>query len=495
MPQILKWFLSCSPAVILLYASFFNASFLNAGQLYVGGATVSITPDQPVALEGQRQMRIAKSVASPCTATAVVIERRDGDQSLEQVIFVSCDLVCIRGGSDFYGKAEEFYKPVREQLQGRLPESLIDRLIINATHTHTGPLIMDGRHDLPSEGVMQLQDYRKFLFKRLGDLIVQAWENREPAQVAWGLGHAVVAQNRRAVYADGTAVMHGKTNQASFRGIEGYEDHGVEILYFWNAKDELIATAINIACPAQEASGVAVDADFWHPVREQLRKKYGEQLLVLAWAGAAGDQATAHLYRRDAELRMRKLRGLNGLKEWARRITATWEDVYEVVKQDRHSDVTLKHQVKTISLPEYKVTDAQVAEARKEFDRWSQSNDPVNAAWHRAWHGGVVDRYERQQKSPQFIDMRLHAVQLGDVAIVTNEFELFTDYGVQIKARSPALQTFVIQLCGSGTYLPTTRALSHGGYSAIPQSNKIGPEGGQILVEETLNLLNEIWKK
>ena len=40
----------------------------------------------------------------------------------------------------------------------------------------------------------------------------------------------------------------------------------------------------------------------------------------------------------------------------------------------------------------------------------------------------------------------MHVLRLGDVAIAANEFELFTDYGVQIKARSPAVQTLVIQL-------------------------------------------------
>jgi len=37
---------------------------------------------------------------------------------------------------------------------------------------------------------------------------------------------------------------------------------------------------------------------------------------------------------------------------------------------------------------------------------------------------------------------------MGDVAITTNPFELFVDFGVQIKACSPALQTFVVQLVG-----------------------------------------------
>jgi hypothetical protein len=44
------------------------------------------------------------------------------------------------------------------------------------------------------------------------------------------------------------------------------------------------------------------------------------------------------------------------------------------------------------------------------------------------------------------------------VAVATNEFELYTDSGVQMKARSPAVQTFVIQLSGPGSYLLTARA-------------------------------------
>src|SRR5690606_8273107 len=92
-----------------------------------------------------------------------------------------------------------------------------------------------------------------------------------------------------------------------------------------------------------------------------------------------------------------------------------------------------------------------------------------------------------------YYDQQLHAVRLGDIAIVTNDFELFTDYGVQMKSRSPALQTFVIQLCGAGTYLPTQTGVDGGGYSAVAQSCIVGPEGGQVLVNETLNLLGEIW--
>jgi hypothetical protein len=91
--------------------------------------------------------------------------------------------------------------------------------------------------------------------------------------------------------------------------------------------------------------------------------------------------------------------------------------------------------------------------------------------------------------------MELHTLRLGDVALATNAFELYTDYGVQIKARSPAIQTFILQLTGPGTYLPTARAASLGGYGAVIQSSHIGPEGGQVLVERTVEALQALWGK
>jgi hypothetical protein len=89
--------------------------------------------------------------------------------------------------------------------------------------------------------------------------------------------------------------------------------------------------------------------------------------------------------------------------------------------------------------------------------------------------------------------MQLHVVRLGDIAVATNDFELFTDFGIQLKARSRALQTFVIQLAGPGTYVPTASAMRGGGYSAIVESSVVGPEGGQALVDQTVDAINSLW--
>ena len=65
----------------------------------------------------------------------------------------------------------------------------------------------------------------------------------------------------------------------------------------------------------------------------------------------------------------------------------------------------------------------------------------------------------------------------------------------RIKARSPAAQTVLVQLAGRGWYLPTQRAIDGGGYGATAEVSMVGPEGGAILVEQTLRAIGELWEE
>jgi hypothetical protein len=60
------------------------------------------------------------------------------------------------------------------------------------------------------------------------------------------------------------------------------------------------------------------------------------------------------------------------------------------------------------------------------------------------WFGDVLKRYEKQKVNPDY-ETEIHVLRIGDAVICTNQFELFTDYGIRIQARSKALQTFVVQ--------------------------------------------------
>ncbi len=463
----------------------------SGGQLLVGAASADITPEKPVALCGSFHMRISTAVETPISATALAIETRDGDRPLDQAVIVSCDLVIIPA---------DVLAMVRKEVAERLPDIDTQKVILAATHSHTTPDLRTGRWPVPEQGVIRAEEYRQFFVDRVTDAIVEAWKRRKPGSVTWGLSHAVVAYSRRAVYEDGSAQMYGKTDGREFRGMEGYEDHDIGAMFFWNDADQPTAVIVNVSCPSQEVEAHrAVSADFWHPVRVALKERYGGDLCVVGLCGAGGDQSPHLMYRKAADERMRKLRGLDRLGEIARRIVEAVDDTYVTVMDDRHGNVRLVHKAERIALPKRLVTEAEYAEAKAhvdaanaklEKDPKSTDQDVLRIKWHQA----AVSRFEAQKAVPHpVLETELHVIRIGDAVVCTNQFELFTDFGIRMKARSEAEQTFVVQLAGPGSYLPTARAVRGGHYSAVVQSSQVGPIGGQVLVDRTVEVIDSMW--
>jgi hypothetical protein len=480
---------------------------LNGEELHIGTATADITPRLPVALMGQFNLRIADTIETPLTANVIALESRAGNRTLDIAIMVACDVTEI---------PESLLKSVRDEVHKQIPEIDVKKIFMTAIHTHTAPVLENGlqysfRYQIPKKGILQVEEYDLIFVERITEAIVRAWKNRQPGSMTWGLGHAAIAYNRRAVYSravptpgyfsDGTSQMYGNTNMPEFINLEGMEDHDVNTLFFWNNSGKLIAMTIEVPCPAQEVeSRSTVNADYWHPIREKLKQRFGSDLCVLGWIGAAGDQSPRPLYRKAAEERMIRLRNLSHLEEIARRIVLSVEETYETVKSDKHDNVQFAHKVETLALPMRLVTRQEYEFCRKQRDEASaemasDSSTASEVLARMTWNRDVVDRFEKQKTDPDpKMDSEIHILRIGDIAICTNQFELFTDYGIRIQARSNALQTFVIQLAaGDGSYLPTEKAVRGGGYSAVIQSDVVSPEGGQILVDRTIKLINDMF--
>jgi hypothetical protein len=238
-----------------------------------------------------------------------------------------------------------------------------------------------------------------------------------------------------------------------------------------------------------------VSADFWNDVRSQLRKRYSKDIFVYAMTGASGDQAPRVLFRKRAEENLRRRTGnVSETEELARRIANAVDYAFPAAKSDIHTDVAFVHRVEDLKLPVRKVTEAELEQARKERERLKNAPPGErNRFALMARHQAVIDRHAQQASAGDFA-MELHVIRLGEIAIATNPFELFLDFGIRIKARSRAEQTFVVQLaCDYAGYLPTARAVAAGGYGAEVASNNVGPEGGQILVERTVGAINGMW--
>ncbi|MCE6990153.1 hypothetical protein [Dyadobacter sp. CY323] len=471
---------------------------VQASELYIGKATADITPAMPVALMGQFNLRIAKTADTPLTANIVALESRDGTQSVDATIIVSCDLIYI---------SAQLLAMVRAEAGKRIKGLDVNKIILNATHTHTAPVLEDGPDEASflypiPKGVVPVKDYKALFTKKVADAIVQAWNSRAPGSMTWGLNRTAVGYNRRSVYADKKTIMYGKTNSPEFRNLEGYEDHDINSLFFWNKAGKLIAMSLDVACPAQELEHQeTVNADYWHLVRQGLQKKFGADVCVLGWIAAAGDQSPHTMYRKSADERMLKLNKMTRLEDIAQRVINSAEASYNAVKNDKHTNVKLVHKVEKLKLPMRIITAAEYKESMAVRDEaaaiMAKDSSTVGAQYAKmTWFGDVLKRYDWQQKNPDpTYESEIHVVRIGDIVVCTNQFELFTDYGIRIQARSKALQTFVVQLAGPGTYLPTEKAIAGGGYSAVCQSNVVGAEGGQMLVDRTVALIDGMWEE
>ncbi len=449
--------------------------------LQIGWSTKDITPDRPAMIQGQRNTRIGRKALDPLTVTAMAIE---GGTPPDCAIMISCDLPFIE---------QSLLQAVREQACARLPSISPDRILMNATHTHTAMVLRDGVYDHPGGDVMLPSESHAVVAAIAAEAAVEAWNARTPMTVGRAFGHAVVGHNRLTVYADGHSKMYGKTNGPDFRYIGGYEDHSLDMLFMWKPDGKLAGTAISIPCPSQVTEGICeFSADFWHEIRVELRSRLGADLFVLPICAAAGDQSPHFLVYGREEEEMRKRRGLTERQKIGERVADAVMRALACTHPEPVEATTFAHVSKSIDLPPRKITREDRDWAQGMYDQWVVEHGE-NTSWSAQRRLAIVETFDGLRE-PEPYPIEIHILRIGDAVLATNPFELFLDYGIEMKARSPARQTILAQLTGWGWYLPSERSIQGGAYGANPEVSMVGPDGGRILVEETLAMINDLWE-
>ena len=491
-------------------------------KIKIGWSEVSITPEQKVTLSGQFYERISEYVETEITVTAMAVESC-GDH----MVICSCDLE---------GIGYNLVEAVRARLDGADGLNK-DNVIIHATHSHTSieygkqgnidlgtalntlEALIGAQKEEPAPSVkdpevMPLEARLGFLADRIALAAKSAWANRKPAKYVNEFGRAAVGMNRRVCYSDGSAKMWGDTNTATFTQLEGGNDSGMELLFVYDEQEKLTGIVANIACPSQVVEQRSyISSDYWGKVKILLREKFGEELYVLGLCAPAGDQCPRDLVRwiepetpikdpnvirenvipRKADPSMFDIKGTWKI---GKRISREIIDVYEdIQKEDLKSEALFCHEKLILEMPIRRVTPAEYELAKSKILEFGKKAGEISFADNAAMHvyAGTVARFEAQNQYDLY-PVEVHIARLGDIAFATNSFELFLDYGNQIRARSQAQQTFLVQMaCGSEGYLPTEKAERGGHYSAYVSSGVTGHEGGDILVRKTLEEIKKMF--
>jgi hypothetical protein len=406
-----------------------NSQNLIPPDLVTGWATKDITPPQNIL--STDPVNKGLTVRDPITCTALAMETQYSHNVADQVIFISCDLEAITD--------PDLQTEVQKKLAKEIPDFDASKLIISTTGNTSTPQLMQSSGEPTS--------YTEFLIDQVTNAAVEAWSSRSISSVGWVLGRAVVGYNNRMVMNDGTVVMDQPIDVAKFRTIEGSADSGIELLFVWGVNNALTGVVVNVASPARTVKETnVISADFWGKLRKELKKRFSDDIQVLALCGAAGDQSpvpdvTWPHGRAEQLMLQRKKMGWD--QEIANRIADAIEISFPKALANKSGHYPFRHIVKTIQL----------------------------------------SRYSR--------DVDIHVVRLGDVVFATHPFDLFLDYGQVLKGRSQADQTFVIQWTGNYQGLiPSQRAHAHKG---LP-TDALLPETGASLVDETVEVIDYLWE-
>jgi len=498
------------------------------GKLKIGWARVEVSIDEPVQINGQLYMRVSEGIHDPLYVTALCV---DGGEGNDVAIFVSCDVTSLNRG--VIPGAEAIVEKMR-------PEIPKHALVMNATHTHTSPALFETEPETPDgKPIYPGIKYRQFLTEKCAEAAIAAWDNRKPGGMGYGYGYAVVSHSRRTVYFEdqgsfdplagspnGHCIMYGKTNKPEFSHYEAGADHFVNVMFTVDADRKLTGMIVNVPCPSQVGEQLTVlSADYWCEVRQLVAAEFGEDVYVLPQCAAAGDLAPRILHYKQAQARRIGLKYdlkyvlkdvkrnndqyykkiIGERRDIAQRIVSGIRDVHSWAMKDLYFDVPVRHTFETVALTKPVITEADCDEARAKLEQINEIDAKARQEggeelnyWvsrcksARNRNQQLLDRYEEQKTEPK-MDTNIHVVQIGDIAFATNRFELYMDYMHRIQARSPFVQTFVVQLAGDegGSYLATERGMTNKGYGAN-QYAKVGPIGGQELVENTLRILNDM---
>ena len=467
-----------------------------ASGLLAGVARANINPPVGIAHMNWGSATHIESIGlDPAGMTATAIVLSDGD---DRVSIVSIDHV---SAAPFRGAVSRAAKAT-----GINP----DNIILNASHTHASPAVDIRKGPVGIDlnpYVDEVERHFSVVEDKIVGAIVEANKNLVAAHMYGGRGRGTININRRFRAREGNQPAVG-------RNPDEFVDDELVVYRIDNAEGKPLAILTNF-----QAHGTAlawankhVSPDWIGGLRQTVEAAFpGAYSLFLQ--GAAGDQAPVEGYTGDLEVthRLGRILGHQVAAIATQIETVRREPVFEGYVQSmaiqakeywrvlgpRSVDIATVTSV--IDLPartysKQEVADisqrleaAQLALAAAPDDGWSQTQAAAKVRrlrnLHRVWSSKEVR---------QPIRIKMHAVNIGELALVSIPGEAFSKIGVGVKQSSPFDFTMFLGYSGEagGSYLPTSEEYQYGGYET--ELSDFDPGADELVIARGTELLGRL---
>lgn len=476
-------------------------------KLKIGLAKAVLTPPaKSCAQVGTVYYRPTKFVESDIYANVAVLEDED------VIILCACDLLQI---------PDDFKAGILKRVSELNPGIPTEKISVSATHTHNGPAVAptvnpcfalaealpEGytyEDDTPYDPEVWLGDKTvPYLTEIIAETIVKAWENRKEGYFSPGFGRCSVGYTRRVQYRDGKVINYGITDSVNFDMMQGVNDSGVELLFFFDENKKPTGAIANVACPAQVLEQVhTISADYWGKCRDFLEEDFGKEFVLLGLCSAAGDETPKDLIRLERNQSLvepmlppvprrsdPEVYSIESCVDVGERLAIEIKRVFRKVKDGLKDSGKVKHTKYILPLPGLTISNDTYAEAKKTVAEYVKTLDNKVLSTKQIEKIQIplsqINRY-RQQEENRMVYSEIQVMRFDDMAFASFPYELFLDYGNRIKTRSRATQTFLIQLAnGSHGYLPTKIAYETGGYG-VDRNCFVEQAAGELITESII---------
>lgn len=391
----------------------------------------------------------------------------------------------------------EILTPTASQMRQHVAQTVglpLEAVWMHTTHTHLAPQVGECNHagiyDYPEQKTL-VAEYDQFLTRRLADAAQLAIADLKDAKMGWAVGTAPnISFIRRFRMKDGSVRTNPGVGNPDILHPIGDVDERVNVLRFDREGDSLVL--VNFGCHPDTISGNLVSADWPGFTRRQVEKSL-DNVKCIFFNGAQGD--VNHV---NVNAKTNSTKGFDGV---ARRYDYTWHmgnvvagAVLQVYGNVNYTDVdSLRFLQRTANLPSNMPKPEDLPLAR-EYNRLHNEGKDDLIPFEGMERTTVIAEAARMlllEHGPEYFEMNLGGIALGNISFVAIPGEPFTGIGLGLKKAED--WTLVLPMCltnGCDGYFPMKDAYDEGGYEARSSNYRAGV--AEQIIDEGLQLLKEL---
>lgn len=352
------------------------------------------------------------------------------------------------------------------------------RVCITANHNHKGAPILDSA----LYGGFADKAYRDVFYRLTADCVTLAYKRLKEVKVKFGKKEVHgISFNRNYLFADGTL----GTNMWKAEGIVGTLagiDPDVSVITFEH-EGKPIGSVINFACHQTCVKKRGYSGDFSCIMSKELKKLYGEDYVSLFMQGTCGD--INQVDKDNFETTYAPERYIEMGKILAKAVT-------EAMESSEYTDGAVSVIKESISINTRTADDEYLME---EIPRLAKSNSMGLTRLRN------LIAYNAAGVAPSF-DLYIQGIKIGDdTCLYALPGEIYVNYGLDIKAKSPFKNNLVVELSNSNLgYIPTKEAFPEFNPKSdlyepsLTVKSCLIPEAGQIMVDKALEIGDKLRK-